>query len=605
MATGDIPSSNENLRAYCRELGKEIPLNNRFLLVKGPQLNLAAFEAEVAQNRCYYAYPPTGLQYLAAAVEARGLQVKILDLNFLLLRKIVREKGFDYANWLKLLDDCLAEFKPAIVGVSNSFSIDTPSFMEILNHLRAKQEKYLILAGGQNATYNGQTLLEEGLCHFVFEREAENKINYFLDQFQETGPNHPATPGILFKYRGIIEQSSGPNDQVTLTGNLKTAHQLVPIEEYCRVGTLSPYSRMSGKDNPFATVMLNRGCEGGCKFCGVVDFMGKGVRSREVHDVLDEIEYLYRQRGIRHIEWLDDDFARYRERAGEVLDGIIQRGLKISWASNNGFIARTLDETLMAKMRDSGCLGFKIGVESGNAELLKKVHKPGTLKTFREFSQRARKFPELFIADNYILGFPEETFQQILDTFRFSLEMDLDWSSYAVYQHNVNFFGSKREESNVIGDFIPTKDSSQGKLNAGEYLREGRDVFTLPLGEPPSREQVKQIWFTFNLTRNYIQNKNLKSGGRPEKFIAWTTCVQERYPTNAYMSFFLALANFLAGNPQEAQNQHLRTLSNLEDTYWKKRFDQFEITPIMNAFPKDKTQAEDALENLRKKHHGF
>ena len=273
MEIGDSQSSNELLRKYCNELKEKVLLNRNILLVKGPQLNLNSFELEVAKNRCYYAYPPTGLQYLASAINHRNLDVKILDINYEFLKRVNNDSYFKSECWTDLLEEPLKK-KPSIIGVSNLFSVDIPSFMEILNYLKRMENKPIVLVGGQNATYNGRKLLEDDLCNFVFERESETKLNYLLDVLYDS-PQLNSCKGISFKYNGCIEKTEGANEVVELKGNLIDSHKLVPIEDYCKVGTLSPYSRMVGKDTPFATVLFNRGCEGGMQILRSSGLYGK------------------------------------------------------------------------------------------------------------------------------------------------------------------------------------------------------------------------------------------------------------------------------------------------------------------------------------------
>jgi radical SAM superfamily enzyme YgiQ (UPF0313 family) len=361
--------SNEKLQQYCQELIKKKRLNDRLLFVRGPEINLDSLERNVVQNRGYYVLPPTGLQYLAAAIESRNVEVKILNLGFEVLKKIKEENNFDPQNWMAILTKTLEEYDPSIVAVTNLFSMYKKDFERILRFLM-NEGKRIVIVGGQTSTYETKELLERDLCHFVCQREGENKINFLLDNlFKEK--TIKATPGIFFKYLGKIEGTRGSKNIVELKGNLIKTYGLVPVEEYCKVGSLSPYSRMAGKNLPFATILFTRGCMGNCRFCGVRDFMGGGVRAREINDVLEEIEYLYKERGVRFLEWLDDDFTRYKDKVIALLQGLIDRRIQIKWASTNGFRAPTLDEELMKKMEESGCIGFHIGVESGNPEKLK------------------------------------------------------------------------------------------------------------------------------------------------------------------------------------------------------------------------------------------
>ena len=601
MEIGDLQLSNKKLKDYCKELKQKITLNNKVLFINCPQFNLDTFEQDVAKNRCYYAYPPTGLQYLDSAISKRGLEIDILDLNYEFLKRVNSDNSFRPKDWLLILEEYLENHNPSIIGISNLFYVDAPYFKKVLKFLRDRKQKSIILAGGQNATYNAEKILNENLCDFVCKREAENKINFLFDNLYEY-QKHKPTPGILFKFKGKIEETRGEKDFVELKGNLIDSHKKIRLKDYCMVGSLSPYSRMAGKDTPFAGIFLNRGCRGGCKFCDVVNYMGRGVRSRETKDFLDEIEYLNKEKGIGFFEFLDDDFTIYKTKTLEVLQGIIDRNLQLKWASTNGIIALSLDDNLMEKMRDSGCIGFHIGVESGNPEILKKMRKPGTLKTFKEFSKRAQKFPEMFIIDNYIVGFPKETFKEMMDSFKFSIDMNLDWSNFTRYQPNVSYSDLEEPKREGIGDFLPAKDVLEGKLSSSEKILTGLDVFNMSQDEIPSREQMSQVWFTFDLVRNFILNKNLKPGGDPEKFISWVKVIQERYPTQAHLSLFLSLAYSLKDNQEQSGLYYRKMKKNLKEEYWKQKFKEFGLMEIVDNFPKDAEQSKKALNSLRERY---
>ena len=133
----------------------------------------------------------------------------------------------------------------------------------------------------------------------------------------------------------------------------------------------------------------------------------------------------------------------------------------------------------------------------------------------------------------------------MLDTFRLSCELDLDWSNYSTYQ-----FTSKKttqvenlkDDGAAATEFLPIKDAKQRIVLVDEGLRLGMDIFNLDAQSVPSREQVKEIWFVFNFLSNYVYNRNLAPGGNPGKLISWLQTIQLSYPDNAYMPLFTALA---------------------------------------------------------------
>ena len=73
----------ESLKNYCKHLRQTHNLNGKTLFIKVPQMNLDIFDPKIAQSRGYQTYPPTGLQYLAEALEHDKRQdTRILDMNY-------------------------------------------------------------------------------------------------------------------------------------------------------------------------------------------------------------------------------------------------------------------------------------------------------------------------------------------------------------------------------------------------------------------------------------------------------------------------------------------------------------------------------------------
>lgn len=605
-------SEGDNLafEEYVSLLKGRYSLNGKLLLIQIPQFDFRYFNTAAAKSNGYYAYPPTGLQYLTSAVEGRDLEVRILDLNYELLARLNSDESFAPRDWLILLDEYLETYKPSIIGVSCMFDTGIQPLLEILRRLREKN-KFVVVTGGVVPTYDWEKLLRDGLCHFVCEGESENKLNYLLDRLLKNETQTSPAPGIRFRDGGGgFKRTQGLPDVVHPKGNLISTYRLVPIESYCRVGSLNPFSRMAGINKPYAAIVLNRGCRAACTFCAVRDFNGKGVRPRSVEETLEEIVYLHRERGIQHFEFLDDDLLRYRDAVVQLLQGISDEKLRITWSANNGLIANSLDSELLELFRTTGCTGFRIGIESGNVEILKTIKKPATLESLRRASALLENHPDLFVCGNIIVGFKEETFGQMLDSFRFSIEMKLDWTAFTICQvirgasafENFTEYFNERMNANgkTVANFIPSRDSKGGQIPTLENILTGLDIFRIPRDEKPGKEQIKQIWFAFNLIGNFIDNKNLKPGGRPEKFIAWVSMAQVSYPQNPYMGLFLALAHLMAGNDSLSRQQYDKALMNLNGSdYWKDRFDRFGLGETIDRFPRNAEAAGTVLAALR------
>jgi len=597
------------LDEYCNSLKSRYIMNNRIILVQIPQFIFKSFNPVIAKERGYYTFPPTGLQYLYESIKKRGLETKILDLNFLVLKKVV-EEIFGHENWLDILKESLNEFKPSIVGVSCMYDSGIHAFIQALEFLK-EEDKYVVITGGVIATYESEKLIKKGLCHFTVQREGERKINFLFDKLTGEDKGFPQTPGICFQYKEEYYETSGEDIRPDFDTNLIDSYSDIHVEEYYRHGSLNPFSRISGIYNkPFAAIQFGRGCRGVCTFCSVRDFIGRKVHHRSVEKIIEEMEFLIVSRGVKHFEWLDDDLLFFKEDFERILETVINKKWDITWSANNGLIAISLDDKLLKLMRDSGCIGFKIGIETGNPEMLKRIKKPGNLDAFRRVCKMFDKYPEIFVGGNFMLGFPGESFKQMLDSFRFFMELGLDWGAFTTCQairgatafneFEDRFSSQMDSRGGNVQNFIPTRESAKGQLSTGISVFRGLDVFRIDQESLPDEEQVNEIWFTFNMVGNFINNKNLGPEGKVDKFISWVEMAQVPYPTNPYMSLFLAIAYVLKEDKDQTKEYFDKAVKFGNTDYWRERLAAFGLIKLIEAFPQSKLEAFKSIELLKK-----
>jgi len=610
----DQHTTTDTLAGYAAGLRDQYQPKPKLLLLQAPQFLFDAVNVEVIRNRGYYAYPPTGLQWLATSLADRELEVELHDLNLEVLQHLVDDPAYDYQRWLELVDRVLERVKPSIVGVScltvyaDLFGKPHP-LTDLLAHLMQKG-KYLVLAGGPTASNELEGYLERGLCHFAVDGEAEYKLNYLMDHLLGEPPRHPEVPGIFFRPGTTVLESGGDPAPVAVRGNLVQSYRQVDVAAYCRAGCLNPYSRMAGQDTVYGVFQLNRGCRCNCAFCGVRTFMGQGVRSQPVEAALEEVRYLVEERGVRHFEALDDDLLAYPELAKEFLAGLSRlcQIHGISWAANNGFITNSLTRELLDLMKSSGCLGFKVGIEAGSNAMLRRMKKPGTPESFKKIARLLQEYPEFFVGGNYIIGlFGEERFDQMLETYRLSCELNLDWSSFSLYQVTSKATaatGKPKGKSGDAIDFIPTKSASSRELDEERALPLGPEVFSIDPETVPDRALMKNIWLTFNLAGNYLGNKHLAPGGDPAKFLRWVSALRINYPENPYMALFAGLARTIDGDSAGASRDLERCAEIVGSSdSWRYRFDAFGLARLMQNFPQNRDGAFQALAALRAEYH--
>jgi radical SAM superfamily enzyme YgiQ (UPF0313 family) len=124
---------------------------------------------------------------------------------------------------------------------------------------------------------------------------------------------------------------------------------------------------------------------------------------------------------------MEDEFFINKNRVREILEGIVDRKLKIKWTAFIRFdtLAR-LDDDYMELLVKSGCSTLSFGAESGSQRLLDDVVlKDVKVETIVKGVQRLRdyKIPHLV---SFICGFPTETKADIKETFKLIKKLSFD-----------------------------------------------------------------------------------------------------------------------------------------------------------------------------------
>jgi anaerobic magnesium-protoporphyrin IX monomethyl ester cyclase len=193
------------------------------------------------------------------------------------------------------------------------------------------------------------------------------------------------------------------------------ARELLPNERYIAYGR---------KKYGYAitTVMSTRGCPFDCEFCSNVLF-GGSYRERSPGNVVDEIEEALAL-GYDRISFADDVFTLNRRRVVAVCDEIARRGLHFAWECLGR--VDSLDFETARLMKAAGCFRIFFGIESGNEEILRLMNKQITTRQAGD-AVRAAHAAGLEVGAFFILYYPGETDDTVLDTLRFAGSLPLDY----------------------------------------------------------------------------------------------------------------------------------------------------------------------------------
>ena len=298
-----------------------------------------------------------GLGYLAATLRQYGYAVTIFDFE--------RDPA-----------DVLAEAKasnPLIIGFSLIFQFYLPKFAALIRYLRGNGIACHFTIGGHFPSLSYQHTLElipelDSVVRF----EGEETLLELADLLG-TGRDYRGIAGIAYMRDGAVV--CGPLRP--LVRDLDTLPY--PARTYRRRAFLGRCS---------THLVASWGCIRTCSFCSIHMFYrtapGKVVRTRNPARVVDEMAMLHEEHGISIFMFQDDDFpvfgVRWRQWANDFCDQLERHRLpgRILWKINCR--ADAVDLTLFARMRDCGLYLVYMGLESGNEEGLKTLHKQITVE---------------------------------------------------------------------------------------------------------------------------------------------------------------------------------------------------------------------------------
>jgi hypothetical protein len=177
----------------------------------------------------------------------------------------------------------------------------------------------------------------------------------------------------------------------------------------------------------YAMLSTSCGCPLNCSFCAIHQLRDK-IWHRDSADVVAEIVHIKKRWGIKKFVLADDNIIMVRggKHFDEILDGIINRKLKILLELHEGLSAHRITEELIIKMHKAGMRDIYLGYESSDPELLKQWHKKETPATIRQVVEWAYKHGfrsgggvNLFL----LYGLPKQTMSSMVSSLMDIMDM--------------------------------------------------------------------------------------------------------------------------------------------------------------------------------------
>ena len=363
---------------------------------------------------------PLGLGYIAAVLKNAHHYVRVIDLNASF------QSCGEITNELSLT-------RYDLVGLTG-FITQYKEVKDIASIIKKKFDAVVVLGGGL-ASAVPDFILQETEVDITVIGEGEVTILDIIKNLEE-GKGFNSVDGIAYKNSGDIVKTS-PRPLIRDISSLPfPAWDLFPMEYYLNTPT-SGFLPL-----PQISIISSRGCPHHCTYC-FHGIFGHEYRARTPDSMIEEIQLLQINYGVRGIMFEDDVFPLDKKRVHEFCDKLIENRINILWSCTGR--VNHVDRELLRKMKEAGCVSVSYGIESGSQEMINRIKKGITVvqaKKAIELTWEVGLIPHGFM----MIGIHGETVESIQKSVKFCQDTGLlaEFSiatpipSTALYQHALN-----------------------------------------------------------------------------------------------------------------------------------------------------------------------
>jgi radical SAM superfamily enzyme YgiQ (UPF0313 family) len=359
-----------------------------------------------------------GLGYLAATLKQHGYSVVTCD---------VESEPEGIVKTAKSLD-------PLIIGFSLIFQFYIPQFRRLICMLRDVGIACHFTMGGHFSSLSYRRNLEllpelDSVVRF----EGEFTLLELADRIG-TGLDWRTVQGIAYR-DGVRVEATAMRPLVDDLDRLP-----YPDRDY------EPEAALGRKAMP---LLASRGCARTCSFCSIQTFYraapGKIVRTRKPSAVVEEMIYLHSERGITIFLFQDDDFPLFgsvwRRWAAAFAQELHRSGLSkhVIWKMNCR--ADAVDSDVFVELKNAGLYLVYMGLESGNDEGLKILHKQITVEQNLRAVQILKEVGLTF-EFGFMMFDPSSTLLSVRENLNFLRAIVGDGSAAAVFCRMLPYDGT-------------------------------------------------------------------------------------------------------------------------------------------------------------------
>jgi radical SAM superfamily enzyme YgiQ (UPF0313 family) len=366
--------------------------------------------------------PPIGLAYVAAALEQAGYDVDIVDgvgewidesHPMSIAGEDFRIQGGSIPQILdRVRGDSIA------VGITCMFMHHWPVVKRIIIALRDRYPNIPIILGGENSSGMPVDSLKEADADAVVVGEGEETIVPLIDALRR-GVSLADIDGIAYR---------SPDGEVRVTSRRARirrvdeipppAWHLMPIRDYMNKKMF--HGPSLGATMP---ILATRGCPYQCTFCTAPAMWTTAWYPRTPEYVVAEMQHYRDLYGATDFHFVDVTTIVKSSWILKFCDALESKGwTDVTWQLPSGTRSEAITYEVAKRLLATGCPMIVYAPESGAPSVLKRIKKRLKLQRMKDSIKAARR-AGLKVECFMIIGFPDESLVEILQTYWFMLQL--------------------------------------------------------------------------------------------------------------------------------------------------------------------------------------
>ena len=375
----------------------------------------------------YRYYFPYSLSSLSAYLRQKGHRVLIYDADH--GEKPVTLTSSDLLNvypkyleginnthhpiWAEI-EKTILDYNPDLIGIT-FMSTKMGAVQRIIDIAKNLLPEIPVVLGGAHPSVLFRSSLDSTQADAVVIGEGEETFSELIGELERPKPN-------LHKIRGIAFRS--PEGKIVTTPPRPLIPDLDTLPFPDRESLLN---KETFRPDDLSLIMSSRGCPFNCTFCS--SLWERRVRNRSVSNLIREIRYLQERFQAQNVFFKDDTFTVDRKRILSFCEQLKKNNVKINWDCLTRI--ELIEEDLLRAMQNAGMFNLKIGIETGSPRLLKATNKNITIDQIKRGAELLRRLNTRWSAF-FMIGFPDETEEEIQMTWRFIEEIKPTYVSMSI-----------------------------------------------------------------------------------------------------------------------------------------------------------------------------